>query len=338
MTQVIQAETKYRDPLRRLTATPLVTDLDIMGRKVRLETNSAVLFSGLSALFAGGARSSSTPPDFLWRLIGEQDSGAHSPWPEMAAFSDEGLRYVNLGQRSFFAVDLDSCQAIAFLSEKLVSDPVGLSSVFAATLFDMTASALGLAQIAAACVALHGKALLVFGPPRSGKTTSTYLAGKLGLEFHADQASFLDLKPEGLRVWGQFWPAAFRPDSVQFLPELEGSTGSFTYGNLTFLCFAKHPFQAPRAQAVTPVGSVFLERQVADVPLLIPMAPAEREDRLNNCLSFQDDERFTTQYSSALRALGKLPAYRLPYGDDPAVAATFLRSILMVHNSLEAPR
>jgi hypothetical protein len=33
-----------------------------------------------------------------------------------------------------------------------------------------------------------------------------------------------------------------------------------------------------------------------------------------------------------------LPAYRLPYGDDPAVAATFLRSILMVHNSLEKPR
>ena len=336
--QAMQVATKYRDPLRRLTPTPLVTDLSIMGRKVRLESNSAALFSGIATLFERCSDSSTTPPDFLWRLIGEIDSGSNRSWPEMAAFSDEGLRYVNLGQRNFFAVDLDSSQAIAFLSEDLACDPVGLSSVFAATLFDLMAAALGLVQISAACVALHGRALLVLGPPHSGKTTSTYLAGKLGLEFHADQASFLDFQPEGLRVWGQFWPAAFRQDSVKFLPELKTSTGSFTYGNLTFLCFAKHPFQATQARAVIPVGCVFLERQTANVPYLIPLSPAEREDRLSNCLSFQDDARFAPQFTRALGELAKLPAYRLPYGDDPAVAATFLRSILMVYHSLETTR
>ena len=334
----MQAATKYRDPLKRLTPTPLATDLRIMGRKVRLESNSETLFAGISSLFEPCPQSSATTPDFLWRLIGEIDSGYHRSWPEMAAFSDEGLRYVNLGQRSFFAIDLDSNLAVAFLSKDLVRDTVGLSSVFAATLFDLIASALGLVQISAACVSLHGRALLVIGPPHSGKTTSTYLAGKLGLEFHADQASFLDLQPEGLRVWGQFWPAAFRPDSVKFLPELETSTGSFTYGDLTFLCFARHPFQASRARPVTPVGCVFLERQAANVPYLIPLAQAERDDRLGNCLSFQDDARFAPQFASALGELGKLPAYRLPYGDDPAVAATFLRSILMVHHSLETTR
>lgn len=334
----MQVATQYRDPLRRLTPTPLVTHLNIMGRRVRLESSSAALFDGIAALFEHCPETCNTPPDFLWRLVGETDAGSNQTWPEMAAFSDEGLRYVNLGQRSFFAIDLDSSQAIAFLSEDLARDPVGLSSVFAATLFDLTASALGLVQISAACVALHGRALLVFGPPHSGKTTSTYLAGKLGLEFHADQASFLDIQPEGLRVWGQFWPAAFRPDSVKFLPELKTSTGSFTYGDLTFLCFAKHPFQASQARAVIPVGCVFLERQATKVPYLIPLAPSKREDRLSNCLSFQDDARFAPQFARALGELGKLPAYRLPYGDDPAVAATFLRSILMVHHSLETPR
>jgi hypothetical protein len=141
-----------------------------------------------------------------------------------------------------------------------------------------------------------------------------------------------------LRVWGQFWPAAFREDAVQFLPELESSTRSFTYANLTFLCFTEHPFRGPHARAVIPVGCVFLERQAAKVPHLIPLAPAEREDRLKNCFPFQDDIRFTSQYASALRALSELPAYRLPYGNDPAEAATFLRSILTVHNSLEATR
>jgi hypothetical protein len=336
--QVMQAATKYRDPLKRLTPMPLVTDLSIMGRKVRLESNSETLFAGISSLFDPGQESSANPPDFLWQLIGEIGSGDDGSWPEMAAFSDEGLRYVNLGQRSFFAIDLDSKQAIAFLSDDLARDPVGLSSVFAATLFDLMASALGLVQISAACVSLHGRALLVMGPPHSGKTTSTYLAGKLGLEFHADQASFLDFQPDGLRVWGQFWPAAFRPDSVKFLPELKTSTGSFTYGDLTFLCFARHPFQASRARAVIPVGCVFLERHAASVPYLIPLAPAEREDRLSTCLSFQDEARFAPQITRALSEIGKLPAYRLPYGDDPAVAATFLRSILTVHHSLETTR
>src|ERR1035437_3265622 len=331
------AVTKLHDPLRRLTPTPLVADLSIMGRKVRLESNSVAVFSGMNALFERFSATSTTSPDFLWRLIGEKDSGSYPAWPAMAAFSDKGLRYVNLGQRSFFAVDLDAGKAIAFLSEKLVNDPVGFSSVFAATLFDMTASALGLVPIGAACVGLNGKALLVFGPPQSGKTTSAYLAGKLGLEFHADQASFLDLMPEGLRVWGQFWPAAFRQESVQFFPELESSKGSFAYANLTFLCFATPPFPAQRAHAVIPIGCVFLERQAADVPHLIPITSSDRNDRLKNCLAFQDDARFATQYAWALRDLGKLPAYRLPYGDDPAVAATFLRSILMVHNSLEKP-
>jgi hypothetical protein len=338
MNQELQAVTKYRDPLRRLTATPLVADLAVMGRRVRLESNSDAIFGRITALFACSGSPSPTPPDFLWRLVGERNGGAGERWPEMAAFSNDGLRYVNLGQRNFFAIDLNAGKAIAFLSEELASDPIGFSSVFAATLFDMTASALGLVQFAAACVSLHGKALLVFGAPRSGKTTSAYLAGRLGLGFHSDQASYLDLRPNGLQVWGQFWPAAFRQESVQFLPELASATRSFTYGNLIFRCLSQQPYWAPQATPVTPVGCVLLERQTAKLPHLIPMAATERDDFLKNCFAFRDDARFAPQYAGVLRLLGKLPAYRLPYGDDPAVAATFFRSILSVHNSLEVTR
>jgi hypothetical protein len=338
MRKIKPAVTRYRDPLRRFTAAHLAAEFCIMGRRIRLETNSGTLFNRFTNLFKQAARSSFTLPDFLWRFIGERDSSLRPPWPEMRAFSDEGLRYVNLGQRSFFTIDLDAREAIGFLSEDLAADELGFSSVFAATLFDLMAAALGLVQVSAACVALAGKALLILGPPRSGKTTSTYLAGKLGLEFHSDEACFLDLQPDGLRAWGQFWPAAFREDSVQFLPELASSTRSFRYGDLTFLCFEKHPFQGPLGRAVTPIGCVFLERQVASVPQLIPLASSEREERLGDCLSLKDDERFAPQCARTLHAFGNVPAYRLPYGNDPGEAATFLRSILMIHNSLEATR
>ncbi len=338
MPRELQAFTRFQDPLRRLTATPLVADLRVMGRIVRLESNSQTIFDGFNKLFKRSKDSATAQPDFIWRLVGERNGHEGRPWPEMSAFSGDGLRYVNLGQRNFVAVDLNTRKAVAFLSEELAMDQVGFSSVFVATLFDLTASALGLVQIAAACVSLRGKALLVIGQPRSGKTTSTYLAAKLGLEFHSDQASYLDFQSHRLRVWGQFWPAAFREESVHFLPELTSATRSFIYANLTFVCLTKQLAREILAQSVTPVACVFLERQAAEVPQLIPLAPAERDDLINNSLSFQDDVRFQSQSRSALCALGKLPAYRLPYGDDPAVAATFLRSILSVHNSLEVPR
>ena len=338
MPRVMRLPTKYHDPLRRLTAMPLVADLSVMGRTLRLESNSQIIFGALNTLFSKGNESTVAPPVFVWHLVGERNHPEGRGWPEMAAFSDDGLRYVNLGQRNFFAVDLNTRKAVAFLSEELAKDNFGFISVFAATLFDLTASALGLVQIGAACVSLREKAVLVIGPPRSGKTTSTYLAGKLGLEFHSDQASYLDLRSNRLRVWGQFWPAAFREESVCFLPELKSATESFSYANLTHLCLVTQSTREFPARSVIPVACVFLERQAAEVPQLIPMAPAEREDRINTSLSFQDDVRFQSQSGRALCALGKLPAYRLPYGDDPAVAATFLRSILRVHNSLEVPR
>jgi hypothetical protein len=319
MTIDLQVARKHQDPIRRFTPTSLSTTLYVMGRRVRLETNSGTLFERSLKFFEPAEGSSSAPFDFLWRWVGEANSGLKPPWPEMTAFSDHGLRYVSLGQRSFFGVDLEAREAIAFLAEDLARDEAGFSSVFASTLFDLTAAALGLVQISAACVALQGTALLIFGPPRSGKTTSTYLAAQLGLEFHADEASFLDLQPGGLRVWGQFWPAAFREETTQFISEVAPSAQSLTYGSLKFLLFKDH--KSLPARAVVPVGCVFLERQAAMAPRLIPLASAELANRLRGASAFIDDARFASQYASALRALGELPAYRLLYGDDPGEAA-----------------
>jgi len=322
MKRDLQVAGRHQDPLRRFTATPLVADLCVMDRRVRLETNSTTLFDRALKLFEQDHGSSTAPHEFLWRFVGESNSCLKPPWPEMTAFSDHGLRYVNLGQRSFFAVDLEAREAIAFLSDELAKDEAGFSSVFASTIFDLTAAALGLVQISAACVALHGRALLIFGPPRSGKTTSTYLARQLGLEFHADEASFLDLKPEGLHVWGQFWPAAFREETTQFLPELSSSTRSLNYGSLSFLLLENHSFRPLRARPAVPVGCLFLERQASKAPRLIPLSSVELEDRLQHAPAFLDDARFDAQYAAALRALGELPAYRLLYGNDPGQAAS----------------
>ncbi len=303
-----------------------------MDRMMRLETNSVAVSDYLARLFEPYPGPLSSQPEFLWRIVIETQAGLKPPWPGMRAFSGQSLRYVNLGQRSFFAVDLEAREAIAFLPEELAKDEPGFSSVFLATLFDMTAGALGLIQISAACVAHAGKGLLIFGPPRSGKTTSAYLAGKAGLEFHADQAAFIEAGNGGIRAWGQFWPAAFRTETAEFLPEITASTLSFTYEALTFLCLEKRPFQPSEARSVTPVSCVFLKRNARQGPRLIRMPSSDLRARLRESLPFEDDARFEPERNAILRTLGDLPAYRLPYGSDPAEAAGLYRGLLKRHD------
>ena len=131
------------DMLRRATPTPFAAHLHIMGRTVRLETNSAALVRYFRSQLEsyGGARSSR--PDFLWRLVSEPDAEFEARWPEMAGFSDASLSLVNFGQRSFIAVDQHARKAVGFLEERLTRDKPRFVRILLAALITLTASALG---------------------------------------------------------------------------------------------------------------------------------------------------------------------------------------------------
>jgi len=328
-------EAKRRDLLHRFTPTPIGANLQVMGRTLRLETNSYSLFKGTRALFGRYGEVTSQDPEFRWRIVSEPESPVNLPWPEITAFSDEGLRYVSLGHRSFMALDLEGREAVAFLAGDLADDAPGFASVFLATLFDLTAASLGLTMVPAGCVALGGYGLLVFGPPDCGKTTSGYLARRLGLEFLGDQATFLELQGRNLRAWGQFWPAAFRIETQKFLPELEGMTRPLYYGDLSFLALDRARMSPLPGAPVKPVVSVFLERKSADSPRLLRLTPSECARQLEVNQAFQDDAALRPQHAAMAGALARLPAYRLLYGEDPARAAVFFHSLLSAHHLLE---
>jgi hypothetical protein len=172
------------------------------------------------------------------------------------------------------------------------------------------------------------KGLLLFGPPNCGKTTLSYVAAKLGLEFHADQAVFLETEARGLRIWGDLLPAIFRPESLQFLPELKAATRRFSYPGLTVCYLPKRPFQALKAHSVDPVCCVFLERQAATIPTISPMDRFDFSCRIAESMLFKDYECLAQQSAMAFDALEKLPAYLLAYGSDPATAAVLVRKML----------
>jgi hypothetical protein len=193
----------------------------------------------------------------------------------------------------------------------------------------LSAPALGLVPLSAACVARGRNGLLLFGPPDSGKSTASYWGKKLGLEFHSDQATFLELDSGIVYAWGDFWPAAFRPETKEFLPELCGLARPFRYRDRTFLCVDKTVLSGVNRGSVIPAACIFLERRAAAHPRLIPLAQWEVPGQSFSDAGSQEDHR------TILSLLGRVPAYRLLYADDPSIAARFFRSVLDAHELME---
>ncbi len=325
----VSSELKRKDLLHRFTPTPYSVDLLVMARTIRLESNSRTVVESALEFFARHQGSPTRDPEFLWRIVSEEDFQVEYAGVALSAFSDGGLRFVNLGEGSFLAVDLEAREGIGFVAERFVeSEPkLHCRSIFD-TLFCMSTRSFGMVPLSAACVGKGDQGVLLFGAPNSGKTTVSYLAAKHGLEFHADQAAFLEMEASGLRVWGDLLPAIFRPESLHFLPELEAATRRFSYPALSLCYLPKHPFQALKAHSVGPVCCVFLERQAAAIPTLSPIARFDFSRRLTECMLFKDYDCLAQQSAMTFDALEKLPAYLLAYGSDPATAAVLVRKML----------
>jgi hypothetical protein len=326
------------DPLRRFRATPLRSDLLLMGKHIRIETDSPTVLKDVTETFNCFEPSASGSPEFLWRIICEKrEEDVHS-WPPMTAFCDQSLRYISLGQRSFIAVDLQAREAVGILPEFLAMDQVGFTSVFLSRLFYLTSPALRLTPITAACVAKGDKGLLLFGPPNSGKTTSSYWAKKtLGMGFHADQAVFLELHLGTMRAWGEFWPAAFRPETAPYLPELSTVARPFHYRDRSFICVDKGSPISGNAGSVIPLACIFLERCSETTPKLIPIPDEAAPIRFDLTTPFKDNARSTEDCDWIFESLQRLPSYRLLYGDDPYMAASLFDSVLSRYQAAENP-
>lgn len=336
------ADRAGRDLLHRFTPTPHGTDLVIMSRTVRLETNCIKALDSALEFFSRHQSAVPGNPEFRWRIVVQQDHVADKPGVALPGFSDDGLRFVNIGQSSFLAVDLNAREGVGFVSEGLVEGGPNLHcrSIFD-TLFCMTAGSLGMVVLSAACVALEGNAILIFGPPASGKTTSSYCGAKLGLEFHADQAIFVEIQHGEVRVWGDLLPAIFRPEALHFLPELQASTREFSYPELAVCYLSKRPFQNQKAHSVTPVGCIFLERRAGSSCDFSLVSSEEMPLGLIESALFKDDERFATQSALIIRALGRLPAYHLAHSGDPAGVARLCHQMLShdtAQNAIELQR
>src|SRR5262249_48772555 len=122
-------------------------------------------------------------------------------------------------------------------------------------------------------------------------------------------------------------PAVFRPQTLEFLPELHGTTRPSSHAGLEFYYLDKGPLQNSCAQAISPVCNVFLDRARGETRLR-DLTRDETLLKLRDHLLFHEDQMFNRQIVEALKALAEKPAYILQYGADPKEASEFIVNML----------
>lgn len=324
-------QSRAPDLLRRFTPTPFEAHLNVMDRVMHLETNSLAVLEQARRLLGDSDGSRSECRNFTLRIVAEGRTD-NPTWPEMTAFSQDGLSFASIGQYGFLAVDAKQREAIAFVAEELVKDNVGFSRPFLAMLFTLFSPPMGLCPIGAACVAEDETGLLIFGPPRTGKTVSAYLASSFGLHFHADRLVFLEATSAGLLAWGEPWPACFYQDAHAVLPELNAVARPFDCGGQTYLYLEK-PRQANAPLCVRPATCVFLERQDMHGHRLTRLREDDFRRRLSEYRQFSDGRSPQLDRSDAWNLLCRLPAFHLSHGSDPRVPARLFCDLIEGYES-----
>ena len=261
------------DPLKRFRATCLRYDALLMGRHVRVETDSPVISLRIAEALGSVEPAQNGHPQFVWRIACESREGSSRMWPSLSGFCDGSLRYISLGQYGFIAADLRAREAIGVLPEALCEDDIGFSTVFLSSLLHLTAPALGLTPVSAACVAKAQNGLLLFGPPNSGKTTAAYCGKKLGLEFHPIRRAFWSSMQERFMPGETSGPRRSARRQRNSFRKSRSLARPFQYRDRDFLCVDKASLSGAHRGRITPAACIFLERKACLFSEAYPFVP-----------------------------------------------------------------
>src|SRR2546426_7701574 len=314
-----------------------VMELPVLGIPVRFESNSAAALAVVEEAFGiwRGLRTSSgliAPLGVRVRLIvheGDERDGSrvasHAP---VTCRMPDADRVIVHTPGSVGIADTRRQEATAYITPALLADRahVQYSMIEGLTLTLVTAC--DRYPVHAAAIARGGVALLLAGPPGTGKSTLAYQAHRLGLRVLSDDAVYVQLNPE-FRLWGI-------PDRVHLLatasahfPELAGRPPSFL-ANGDEKLVVRLPDAWPAPAAAVPVASrvgVCLLERSGGAAARAPASAAEVQAFLKEGLGLSR-VRFGGAMDQALARLVPVGGWRLSLSANPADAVPHLDAML----------
>jgi hypothetical protein len=166
----------------------------------------------------------------------------------------------------------------------------------------------------AACVARHGRGMLLCGDSGAGKSTLAYACARAGFTYISDDASYLLRDADQLQVIGHPHKFRFRPSCTELFPELKGRA-------LTPRLEGKPSIEVPSAELPGIITSqsaiiqyiILLKRSPNAAARLTPVATQIALEHLERGL--YPVEEIRSKQRATLHRLASVPAFEFHYSD-----------------------
>jgi len=208
----------------------------------------------------------------------------------------------------------------AFWREKLLPIAVGVMG-----------SSIGILPVHAACFSFEGEGLLIAGASGAGKSTLSAALCMSGIEYLADDWTYITQDRGALLAHGAAAPIKLLPDAARHFPVLASRQPRISMnGELAFEVHAAPVFKAKIVHQCMPRHLVFLERREQPG---ISFTPVPEE--FTRAYLDRNVERLPAQMGDAvlrrvrlMNAVAALPSWKMSYGGSPAFAADHVREFM----------
>ncbi len=314
-----------------------VMELPVLGIPVRFESNSAAALAVVEEAF-GIWRGLCTSPGLIApqgvrvRLIvhegDERAVGGAASHAAVTCRMPDADRVILHTPGSVGIADTRRQEATAYITPALLADRahVQYSMIEGLTLTLVTAC--DRYPVHAAAIVRGGVALLLAGPPGTGKSTLAYQAHRLGLRVLSDDAVYVQLDPE-FRVWGVPGRVRLLTTAVTHFPELAGRSPTFLANGdekLVVQCPGEWPAATAPAPVATRARVCLLERTGTTVSKA-PASPAEVQASLKDGIGLSR-ARYGASLDEALQRLAGAGGWRVSLSANPADAMPMFYDML----------
>ena len=299
------------DFLHTKTETLLSQDFVAAGAVCRVSTNHHSILDAARGAFVE-SEVLDRPLDFSLRLwVDAADTGQH-PWPKPYVRGLGHLVFLGFDHRSSMLADLRRRQVIGRFSSGLARDGAYLRNIVFPMLLSVLAGSVGMVELHAACVAKHGRGVVLSGPGRSGKSTLALALAHAGFSLLSDDRVFCSLADGGLRAWALPRPLKLRRESRVWFADLREREPQETQNAERVF----HIEPATRRSECVPKMLVFLERTQGCRFELSPLNADQALAKMQLDLLAEEPETVAKQ-SNVLRQILALPRFLLKYGGHP---------------------
>ncbi len=316
----------------REVALPHAAELPVLGVPVRFETDSADALALFEETFGAWralpARDIAPGPPARLALVVRDDRDANGLDAPVDYRLLDGDRHVLRTRGSVAVVDGARREARARVAPAFLADRQHARYTLMEGLTLTLVSAHNRFPVHAAAVARGGAALLLAGPPGTGKSTLAYQAHRGGLRVLSDDAVYVEVEP-ALRVWGTPGRIRLLASARAHFPELgDRAPTLLANGDEKLVVDLRAEAHAPGAWDPTASrAAVCLLERGRGPARLARVGAGEARAFLRDGLGLSRN-RFGEGLDRALERLIPGGAWRLSLSERPSEAARFVEEML----------